>query len=132
LCNEGWKGPDCSSVSCPSNPCSGHGQCIAKSGGVDHCTCEEGWTGTYCTISTKLLDVLPYGEAFPNITYWHGTFTIHHYDATDDQYEDRHPVFNISELGDVRISLDESSFESLIAPPHLYHQHWINGERFLM
>lgn len=51
----GWKGADCSVVSCPDNACSGHGHCKKKSG----CQCTPGFTGQDCSIPVTPLEPLP-------------------------------------------------------------------------
>jgi spore coat protein CotH len=84
-CNPGWKGRDCSLVSCPVNDCSKNGQCVQSSEFGDYCQCKPGYTGVSCASeSFKLKSSLPYGELVTDRRTWY------------DEYKDDHPIFNIS------------------------------------
>jgi len=62
------------------------------------------------------LHPLPYGDAYPNITLF-----------ADDKYGLNHPVFNISVLADLRVTVNQEDYEALITPVNLYHHGYISG-----
>jgi hypothetical protein len=109
-CAKGWTGSDCS-LPAILNPCSNHGQAIqSESNAYIYCKCENGWTGTDC--NEKELNTIntPWGTLFDDIN----VYTDH------DDYKDNHPIWNISVLASVRITLEETDYINLLLPENLY------------
>lgn len=63
MCQVGWKGADCGSVTGCANDCSGHGRCFdGGRGRSGRCFCEPGYTGTDCnTVLTYPRDFSGHG-----------------------------------------------------------------------
>ncbi len=111
VCEAGWGGEDCMSVSCAGNTCSGSGTCTS-SDGFDYCACAHGFTGPYC------------GQAVPNMTYplWNDVLPNSPPQYVSDVYGDNHPILNLSALSTMRITLDEDVFSQyLLYPFNLYN-----------
>lgn len=115
---------DCSSVKCPENNCSDHGVCgsfntsstsdwlLNDEGNgtvavVDVCHCDLDYTGADCSVPVHGLAPLPYGNIFDYVPY------------VDDEYGDNHPVFNLSTLFRLRVSLDPADLAYLLDPAYL-------------
>jgi len=113
VCNYGYAGPDCTSVSCP-NSCFSHGTCVTSQSSIDYCECDQHHTGEDCSIKTINLPVLPYGELFNDREYY-----------ANDKYKDDHPVFNLSVIANIRLTLKESDLNYLLYPPNAFNQTYV-------
>ncbi len=109
VCESGWRGQDCQSVD-EGNTCSGNGH--VKTVGKDlFCVCEAGFSGPFC------------GQKPPSFSY-----PIYDLPGAPPEYSpldpfgDNHPIFNLSSIGTMRISMDEEIFAGyLLSPWNLYN-----------
>lgn len=107
-CRSGWTGDDCSRVFCPENDCEGHGVCISNyDDGIDRCVCDDGWTDNDCGTPRVRLPSLPFGSAFNGDAY------------QIDAFGDNHPLFNISSITDVTITVNDDDLLRLLSPVNL-------------
>ncbi|CAM9500878.1 unnamed protein product, partial [Ectocarpus fasciculatus] len=111
-CAAGWGGDDCS-LPVAGNTCSYHGK-IMSPGDEDskfpyaYCVCDRGFTGVDCSSAELDIATNPWGNIFDVKTYY------------DDEYEDEHPVWNISVLATVRVQIEEADYLYLLDPDNLY------------
>lgn len=101
-CEAGWGGSDCSMVVCPDNACGGIGECMAVNG-TDYCSCPSSHSGAACEIE----NITP-----PAVTE---TVASTQYSSWDD-YGDNHPLFNVSTVAQIRLSINPVLLESLLDP----------------
>ena len=111
-CMPGWGGDDCS-LPVKGNTCSLHGKVVTVDDKdsvfpFEYCLCDEGFTGTDCSSAILTIGNTPWGNIFDVKTYY------------DDDYEDAHPVWNISVLATVRIEIAEEDYLYLLDPEYLY------------
>jgi len=105
VCDEGFGGADCVDVACPGNTCGGHGMCIDHPTG-DYCSCQTGYTGTYCDVPVLGLTWPLWPDVLPNSPppYFH------------DKYRDNHPLINMNVIGTLHIELPEDQYVQMILP----------------
>lgn len=118
LCAMGYRGDDCSLPSCPNNPCSGHGKCIPavkNDYGLDYCQCDEGFTSTDCSLTVNTLNKLPWGEVFGD-EY-----------SGNDQYQDNHPIFNLTVMASVYVTVSEADYRYLLLPINAENQSYVQA-----
>jgi hypothetical protein len=111
-CSLGWGGEDCS-LPVSGNQCSLHGKLISLGDKdsvfpFEYCACDHGFTGTDCSSPELALEPDVWGNIYDVKTYY------------DDEYEDDHPVWNISVIATVRIEIKEEDYLYLLAPENLY------------
>lgn len=111
-CSPGWGGNDCS-LPISGNQCGLHGKLISSTDKdsefpFDYCLCDDGFTGTDCTSPVLKIGNTPWGNIFDVKTYY------------DDEYEDEHPVWNISVIATVRVEIPEEDYLYLLDPENLY------------
>jgi hypothetical protein len=114
-CSSGYTGYDCSLPS-TDNICSLHGKLISPNKDSSkypfpYCLCDDGWTGTDCSSSILDFDSTPWGTLFDEEVY-----------AKDDEYEDDHPVWNISVMATMRVELSDADYLYLLEPWNLYNE----------
>jgi hypothetical protein len=117
VCKSGWGGEDCMSVSCPHNACSGHGSCSAAQ---QRCLCSLGFTGPACETQVPAVGVLPpwTQPVVPGPPQY----------SPLDPYGDNHPVFNLSSMPTVRITLPEDALLDELYPFNLFNDSYADGE----
>ncbi len=110
----GVGGADCSSVVCPHHKCSGHGVCTVPDRHTtasdafpyppqsDYCDCDEGWTGYDCSQHTI------------------AGGTPHDAEAN--------PIFNVSEIAAIHLTLSIADWHSLIDPRNMYNQTYVRAK----
>ena len=108
-CTDGWTGDDCSQTSA-TNKCSLHGQIKNKAFPFDYCECDAGWTGIDCSSAEPKVKPAPWGTIFDDMKAYYG-----------DDYDDAHPVWNITVMATVRVVLDEAAYINLLEPWNLYN-----------
>lgn len=118
VCAEGWTGPDCASVKCPSQSCSSQGACVAGSDTIpDTCKCNPDRTGIACdTVIDPKISAVPYGVLATAEPYYR-----------KDDYGDDHPIFNVSVLGNIKIRMNHSDFLTMLYPLNLWQQEYLNA-----
>lgn len=108
-CFRGWTGQDCLTVHCAHNPCSGHGECKKK----HRCHCHAGYTGAYCESAVPSFRYPLWDSVLPNSQPEYSSL---------DPYGDAHPVFNMSAISTMRLTVNETLFSGyLLYPPNLYN-----------
>jgi len=100
VCQPGWKGPDCSVVTCGSvNPCKNGGKCV-NNDGYEMCECAAGYNLMDCSGQDKKYDPIP--QAVPGKQY------------VKDKYEDNHPLFDIGTVTQIRINVSAEQLDKVI------------------
>lgn len=123
VCAPGWGGEDCS-LPTVENSCSFHGKLIlagssdSKFPNFDYCSCDANWTGTDCSTPVFTGGNLPWGELYPE--------TPSQY-SSSDKYGDDHPLFDISKLATIRVTLDAKDFRTLLLPANLYNESYASA-----
>jgi len=102
-CQPGWKGADCSVVSCSknTNPCQNGGKCVSENG-IDVCACAVGYNLMDCSGKDKVYTKLPNATS-PQYK--------------NDNYKDDHPLYDISTVTTVRVYMPEQNLFALITGP---------------
>jgi hypothetical protein len=116
-CNPGWKGKDCSLVT-KNNLCNLNGVLSVDESNREFCKCNKGYTGTFCTTKTELIDPLPYKEEYPNDRNY---YSIH------ERYKDNHPLFNLSTVSTIKIYVSEEDLLKIINPSLSLLNNWYYG-----
>ena len=124
-CSDGFGGLDCSMPKCP-NTCSSHGKCIASDEKdsifpFDYCECDNGFTGTDCSAVVNNVGTAPWGNVFGK--------DQKEYNGQDD-YEDDHPVFNMSVLARIHVTLSPEDYLYCLQPWNLYNQTYVHGNAY--
>lgn len=135
ICNQGWGGADCS-LPIAGNPCSLHGSIKPddEALGLDYvCVCDAGWTGTDCSTpnfvpqgnqkNKPTTNNLPWGEIFDddNVMSY----------SSNDKYGDDSPLFNMSSISTIRLSVNTTDFINLLSPENLYNGTYMKISSFL-
>jgi spore coat protein CotH len=81
----------------------------------DRCVCESGWTGYDCSLPQPNLYSAPYGELFSQSVY------------LNDSYGDNHPLFNLSHVARLYISVDDGDLAYLLSPSNMWNQTWVES-----
>jgi hypothetical protein len=102
-----WVGPDCGSLG-SMNTCSGHGK-LALGEDYNSCVCDDGYTGFDCSSEVFKLGSVPFGNIFDTPAY-----------SSQDEYQDSHPIWNISLVASIRIEMDPNEYLSMISPATIY------------
>lgn len=87
VCRSGWGGRDCLSV-LASNDCSGNGGVVATVHGELFCSCNSGFSGPFCGQHSPLF-------SYPIFNLPNGPPEY----SPKDQFQDQHPLFNLSTIG---------------------------------
>eukprot|EP01031_Cornospumella_fuschlensis_P034135 gene34135-41320_t len=119
-CKEGWGGKDCS-LPKAGNSCSFHGTLVAagsKDGAFpfDYCKCDEGFTGSDCSSAELNRSQAPWGDITGDSEF-----------TSDDNYGDQHPIWTLSKLATIRVSVDEAEYLNLLLPPNLYNESYVSS-----
>ena len=103
-CAAGWTGPDCATVECPANQCSGRGECFTFEDAAvafSTCKCEAGYALNDCSAVMNDLPDVPLTLNHNQYTSW-------------DQYGDKHPIFNQSTIAQIYLSIDPADLADLL------------------
>lgn len=122
ICKAGYSGRDCS-LPTSVNTCSSHGTLLTPGEtesifDFDYCHCDTGWTGTDCSTVEFALGTVPWGTLIGNDS---DVYT------SKDKYGDNHPVWNISVLASIRVTLKEEDYLYLLQPWNLYNHSYKPG-----
>lgn len=85
------------------------------------CVCNAGYEGKDCSqkigakIETNPLKPLPYGEPYPSPFH------------RNDPYKDFHPIFNISVLAEIHVTLEERDLLHIIFPGTIYSVDYVKS-----
>ena len=102
-CAPGYSGPDCSSVVCPQQTCSGNGKCVSFSG-ADYCRCEPGFSGIDC--SDVMLPLSPVPQLTGRSQFAPGDKTLGL----------NNPVFDQSQIAVIRVEMSAEDLDALMDP----------------
>mmetsp|Transcript_7027 Transcript_7027/g.29856 ORF Transcript_7027/g.29856 Transcript_7027/m.29856 type:complete len:617 (+) Transcript_7027:25-1875(+) len=114
VCEDGWGGPDCSQVVCPEFDCRSRGVCQAGNS-TAYCECEAGFAGTDCNIAS--VTVPPVTETVPSTQY-----------SSWDDYGNDHPLFNVSTVATVKLTMSESDLQWLLDPTNKYSKEYMPAD----
>jgi hypothetical protein len=116
LCDRGWTSPDCSLPSCNGAACSGRGHCGALHG-QEACLCAAEYTGVACEtrVATNVPDITP-------------TLDVKHFSPKDKYKLVHHPVFNMSTLASIRLTLADEDLAWFLDPAHLHDEEYRPAE----
>ena len=78
-----------------------------------YCRCDAGWTGTDCSTAEFSLGTVPWGTLVGDDS---DVYT------SQDKYGDAHPVWNISVLATIRVTLKNEDYLYLLQPWNLYNE----------
>jgi hypothetical protein len=120
VCSTGWGGSDCSQPT-GDNLCSLHGHIIGAGSKesvfpFDYCSCDKGWTGIDCSSAELTIGNTPWGDIFADDETIDDSYT------SEDEYQDDHPVWNISTLATIRVEMDDAVYIDLLQPWNLYNE----------
>ena len=123
LCTSGWGGSDCSQP-INGNICSLHGAIVLADSKdsafpFDYCRCDQGWTGIDCSSQELTIGNAPWGGIFADDDDVDSAYT------GGDEYQDEHPVWNVSVLASVRISVADEDYLYLLQPWNLYNESYV-------
>ena len=122
-CSDAYGGLDCAQPKCPSNSCHSHGKCI-QSGDknslfpFDYCECDADFTGTDCGSMVNNVETAPWGNVLGK--------DQQEYNGKDD-YEDDHPVFNISVLATIHVTMAPEDYLYCLQPWNLFNQTYVHA-----
>ena len=84
----------------------------------DYCECEVGFTGTDCGSMVNDLGTAPWGNILGK--------DQKEYNGQDD-YEDDHPVFNMSVLARIHVTMSDDDYLYCLQPWNLYNQTYVHA-----
>eukprot|EP01126_Amoeba_proteus_P051884 TRINITY_DN6229_c0_g1_i9.p1 TRINITY_DN6229_c0_g1~~TRINITY_DN6229_c0_g1_i9.p1 ORF type:complete len:549 (-),score=89.18 TRINITY_DN6229_c0_g1_i9:78-1724(-) len=109
-------GRDCYSIKCPSD-CGGGTCVVGNSSFPDHCLCPDGKTGVDCSVEiNSQLTFNMFPPVFKAQTYY-----------KDDEYKDEHPIFNLSVIGMIKITMKEEDLVSMLKPANTFNQSYFSS-----
>lgn len=77
---------------------------------VGLCTCDAGWVGPYCeTPRASYLSTPAFPSQFPN----EAPYQPH------DEYHDQHPVFNVTTVATIRLTVSDWEYEYMVSPSNI-------------
>jgi hypothetical protein len=114
-CEEGWGGEDCS-LPAKGHTCSLHGSLSTSASSPTGylCQCDRGFTGSDCSTAVFGLGAAPWGEIFDDGKQYHG-----------DKYGDDHPLFNVSNLASIHLTVSEEDYLSQLYPWNCYNASYV-------
>ena len=120
-CRDGWSGNDCS-LPVAGNTCSDHGAFQAAEDSsnsilTDRCQCDSKFTGTNCQSPVFPYLAAPWADLFPDGKEYSSSYN----------YQDQHPVFNLSVLARIHITMPADSLLSQLYTANTYTADYVNA-----
>lgn len=107
VCDSQWSGYDCSLPSI-TNICSNNGEIINDNDGSFICICNDNYTGIDCSTNIFEFGNAPWGNILPS--------TSDEEYQPSDEYGDNHPIFNVSTLASIRVTMLPDDYVYLLTP----------------
>lgn len=120
-CKDSWGGNDCS-LPATGNICSDHGTFhgaddSSNTISTNRCQCDPEFTGSNCQSPVFPYHAAPWGDLFPDGKEY----------SSKDKYQDDHPVFNLSVLATIHLTMPTDSLLSQLYTYNTYTADYVNA-----